>query len=167
MQHSYTKLLQPALTCRAQSCTATTCTTLHCTALYCTGHCTTLQCTAHHYTALHCTALYSTTFHCTALHCTALHCTALHFNNTDTNPLSDCKDPDLIIYFYSTDTSACRTLIEVYQSGTNNFFKHQCTLIDHNIFMKRMGSIVVILNHSGHFCLSTFLYFCGFMEFFM
>ena len=43
-------------------------------------------------------------------------------------------------------------------------WKHQCALIDHNIFMKGIGSIVVILNHSGFF-LSTFLYFGCFFEF--
>ena len=32
------------------------------------------------------------------------------------------------------------------QSRTNNFLKHQCALMDHNIFMKQIGSIVVILN---------------------
>ena len=36
------------------------------------------------------------------------------------------------------------------------FWKHQCALIDHKIFMKQIGSIVVILNHfkrkfGGHF----------------
>ena len=46
------------------------------------------------------------------------------------------------------------------------FWKHQCVLIDNNNFIKRIGSIKFILNHSGNFLLRTFLYFCGFFEFF-
>ena len=47
------------------------------------------------------------------------------------------------------------------------FWKHQCALTDHNIFMKRIGLVVVILNHSEFF-LRAFLYFCAFLplEFF-
>ena len=31
------------------------------------------------------------------------------------------------------------------------FWKHKCALIDHNIFMKQIRSIIEILNHSGKF----------------
>ena len=36
------------------------------------------------------------------------------------------------------------------------FFKHQCALMEHNIVMKQIGSIVVILNHSEFFSLGHF-----------
>ena len=47
------------------------------------------------------------------------------------------------------------------------FWEHQCVLIDHDIFTKQIGSIVLILNHSKFNFFRTFLYFCGFLEFFM
>ena len=43
--------------------------------------------------------------------------------------------------------------------------KHQCAMMDQNIFMKQIGSIVLILNHTGFF-LGHFLYFRGILEFF-
>ena len=46
------------------------------------------------------------------------------------------------------------------------FWKLQCALMDHNIFMKRIGSIIFILNHSGNFFWRTFFYCCCFLEFF-
>ena len=48
------------------------------------------------------------------------------------------------------------------------FWKHQCALMYHNIFMKRIGPIIFILNHSEIFFWRTFSYgFCGFLEFFL
>ena len=45
------------------------------------------------------------------------------------------------------------------------YWKQQCALIDHNIFMKQIGVIVLILNHSELFWM-TFLYLRWFLEFF-
>ena len=55
-----TRLLQPALYCRAKSYTETICTAFHCTALYCA-------------------VLPVTSLHCTSLHCTAVKCTIQHW----------------------------------------------------------------------------------------
>ena len=39
------------------------------------------------------------------------------------------------------------------------FWKYQCALMDHNIFMNRIGSIVVLLNHWGNFLGRIFFFF--------
>ena len=46
------------------------------------------------------------------------------------------------------------------------FWKPQSAVMDHNNFMKQIGSIFFILNHLGKFYWRTFLYFCGFLNFF-
>ena len=52
-----------------------------------------------------------------------------------------------------------------FSSEPRIFWKHQCALMDHNIFMKQIGSILVIQNHSDIFFWMTNLYFCGFFRF--
>ena len=44
--------------------------------------------------------------------------------------------------------------------------KHQCVMMDQNIFMKQIGSIVLILNHTGFF-LGHFYIFVAFWSFFI
>ena len=53
------------------------------------------------------------------------------------------------------------------QSRPIIFCKHQCALMDYNIFMKQKGSIIFILNHSGNFFGRTFLFFVAFWSFFI
>ena len=39
-----------------------------------------------------------------------------------------------------------------------NYWKHYCALMDHNIFMKQKGSIVVLLKQSGIFFWEIFIF---------
>ena len=76
----------------------------------------------------------------------------------------------LIVFFCqnlgdSSNESKLRCIRHHKVSSEPFFLKHQFALMDHNIFMKQIGSIVDILNHSDFF-LRTFLCFCGFLEFF-
>ena len=70
----------------------------------------------------------------------------------------------------NTDTglSAIKSCIRPPQSQSRTIFlcKHQCAVIDHNIFMKRIRSIDVILNDSEIFLMRTLLYLCNFLDFF-
>ena len=45
------------------------------------------------------------------------------------------------------------------------FWKHQCALMDPNIFMKWIGSIIFILNQSGNVFWGHLIFFCGFFYF--
>ena len=45
-------------------------------------------------------------------------------------------------------------------------WKHQPVLMNHNNFMKQIGSQIFIRNHSNKFFWRPFLYVCGFFEFF-
>ena len=47
------------------------------------------------------------------------------------------------------------------------FWKYQCALMKHNNFMKQIGSIIVILNHSENFFGGHFYIFVAFWSFFM
>ena len=46
------------------------------------------------------------------------------------------------------------------------FWKHQYALNNQRIFVKQIGSIVLIINHSGKKFWRKFLYLCDFLDFF-
>ena len=52
------------------------------------------------------------------------------------------------------------------QSQSNIFFKHQFVPNNHTILIKRIGTIVKLLNHSWQIFGRKFLYFGGFLDFF-
>jgi hypothetical protein len=51
------------------------------------------------------------------------------------------------------------------QSQSNIFFKHQFVPNNHTILIKRIGTIIKLLNHSWQIFGREFLYFGGFLDF--